>query len=352
MAAKKKSSTKASKTKKKRAKKKKSYSGKPFDVVSIGDCTLDMFLGLNTQGNRLCRKDTDRCFLMLSYADKIECDSQDFATGGNSSNLAVGSSRLGLSSAFYTVLGPYEVGDMTVRTLKEEGVALDYIDRQKERTNFHVVLNHEAERTILIYHHKRKYKLPKLKRSDWIYYSSMGEGFEVVQPALVRHVKKHNIKVGFNPGTLQLKAGYKVLKPVLEVTEVLILNVEESHRLLGLKHNKVDIKDLMDKLMGLGPKQVVVTDGPKGSYAFDGETYWHMGIHDVPVIERTGAGDSTSTAIIAALIYGKPMNEALRWGVFNSASVISQIGPQKGLLTKSKMNKFLREYPKLTAKEI
>ena len=77
-----------------------------------------------------------------------------------------------------------------------------------------------------------------------------------------------------------------------------------------------------------------------------------MGIYDVPVVERTGAGDSTSTGIIAALAYGKPMCEALRWGVFNSASVIQYIGPQKGLLKKTKMHKFLRENPKLTAKEI
>lgn len=333
-------------------KKKKSVTGKPFDVISIGDCTLDMFLGLTSSGTRFCRKDTRDCYLMLTYADKIECDSQDLATGGNSANLAIGSSRLGLKSAFYTVLGEDKIGDLVEETLLNEGVAPDYVERHDGQTNFHVVLNHEAERTILIYHHERKYKLPDLKKSAWVYYSSMSEGFEVIQPALVKYVKKHQIKMGFNPGTLQLKAGYKALKPVLEVCEVLMLNVEESHRLLGAKHNGYKPPELLKKLTELGPRQVVVTDGPNGSYAWDGDTAWHIGIHDVPVLERTGAGDSTSTAIIAALAYGKPMNEALRWGVFNSASVIQEIGPQEGLLTKSQMQKCLRENPKVTAKEI
>ncbi len=333
------------------AKSKKSVSGNPFDVISIGDSTMDMFLQVDTGASRLCKKDTKNCYLLLSYADKIEADGQTFATGGNSANLAIGSSRLGLKSSFYTIVGDDRIGKTMTDAFTEEGVNTDYVVEQKKgKTNFHVVLNHEAERTILIYHNKRKYKLPTLKKSSWIYYSSMAEGFEAIHPALVKHVKKHKIKLGFNPGTLQLKAGYKVLKPVLEVCEVLILNVEEAHRLLGMKHNGIEMKKLLTTLHETGPKQVVVTDGPNGSYAYDGEDFWKMGIYDVPVIERTGAGDSTSTGVIAALVYGKPLQEALRWGVFNSASVIQAIGPQEGLLKKSAMNKLLKENKHLLAK--
>lgn len=323
-----------------------------YDIISIGDCTMDMFLKLDSVATRLCRKDTKQCVLQMSYADKIPAESQVLATGGNSSNLAIGSSRLGLKSAFYTVLGTDAIGDTVLKSLEKDKVATEYVVRQKGDTNFHVVLNHEAERTILIYHHDRKYKLPKLKKSRWIYYSSMGEGFEKIHKDLVKHIKKNKIKLGFNPGTFQLKAGYKVLKPVLEVTEVLLLNTQEAQRLLGMKHNgkNVDFKKLLNALVKLGPKQVVITDGPAGSYAFDGENYYKIGIYDVPVIERTGAGDSTSTGIIAALAQGKDMAEALRWGVFNSASVIQDIGPQKGLLKKSAMNKFLKGNKKIQAK--
>lgn len=329
-----------------------SVSGHHFDIISIGDSTMDMFLGLNTASSRVCRKDTDQCFLQLSYADKIEADFQEFATGGNSANLAIGSSRLGLQVGFYTVLGIDEIGDILLHTVQREGVADDYIVRQKGLTNFHVVLNHEAERTIIIYHNKRRYKLPKLKKSDWIYYSSMGEGFEAIHHQLVAHVRKHKIKLGFNPGTIQLKAGVKVLEPVLKVTEVLIVNKEEGHRLLGLRHNGVDYKALLTQLTHLGPKQVVVTDGPNGAYAYDGQAFWQMPIFDVPVIERTGAGDSFSTGTIAAMVYGKPMEEALRWGTFNSASVIQEVGPQKGLLRKKDMAKFLRQHKNIVAHQL
>lgn len=324
-----------------------------YDVISIGDATMDMFLGLNTVGSRVCAKDTDRCVLQLSYADKIEADFQEFATGGNSANLAIGASRLGLNCAFYTVIGEDEIADILTHTFQKEGVSDEYVLRQKGgKTNFHVVLNHEAERTIIIYHNKRAYRFPKLKPSRWMYYSSMGEGFQSIQPAMISYVKQHGVKLGFNPGTIQLKAGYKVLEPVIRETEVLILNKEEAHRLLGAKHDGIDWKALLHTLHQLGCKQVVITDGPNGAYAYDGTKYWYMPIFEVPVIERTGAGDSFSTGVIAAMACGEKMEQALRWGAFNSASVIQEIGPQKGLLTKSQMQKYLKNNPTFVAKAL
>jgi len=323
-----------------------------YDMISIGDATMDMFLGLNTVGSRVCRKDTDQCFLQLSYADKIEADFQEFATGGNSANLAIGSARLGLNVAFYTVVGEDEIADVLIHSFQREQVSDEYVLRQKGKTNFHVVLNHEAERTIIIYHNKRAYRLPKLKPSRWAYYSSMGEGFQAIQPAMVSYVKEHGVKLGFNPGTIQLKAGYKVLEPVIRVTEVLIVNKEEAHRLLGAKHDGIDWKALLTKLHNLGPKQVVITDGPNGAYAFDGTDFWFMPIFDVPVIERTGAGDSFSTGVIAGLAAGNSLKDSLRLGAFNSASVIQEIGPQKGLLTISQMHKYLKNNPDFVAKQL
>ncbi|MBI4121756.1 MAG: carbohydrate kinase family protein [Parcubacteria group bacterium] len=324
----------------------------PYDVIAIGDATMDMFLGLNTAGSRACKLDKTECVLQLSYADKIEADYQEFATGGNSANLAVGAARLGLRTAFYTVLGQDEIGDVLQHAIEREGVSPEYILRQKGPTNFHVALTHQGERTIIIYHNKRVYKLPKLKPSAWVYYSSMGDGFERLHPALIKHVKANKVKLGFNPGTIQLKAGLKRLQPILDVTEVLIVNEEEAHRLLGLKHDGIDFKALLTKLYQAGPRQVVVTDGPNGAYAYDGRTFWFMPVFEVPVIERTGAGDSFSTGVVSALAKGNPLSEALRWGAFNSASVIQQVGPQKGLLKLAVMQKFLRNHKELQARMI
>lgn len=336
------------------AKQRKSMTKLPFDIISVGDCGMDMFLGMNTSGSKKCSINKRECELTLNYADKIEADSQEYAIGGNSANLSVGAARLGLKAGFYTELGADSIGGLVVDTLKGEKVSTDYVKRERgAKTNFHVVLNHDAERTIIIYHNHRSYNLPNFKKAAWVYYSSMGEGFQKIQPALIKYVKQNKVKLGFNPGTLQFKAGYKVLKKVLKVTEILILNTEEGHRLLGDKTNgQTDFKDLLNRLAKLGPKQVVVTDGPEGAYAFDGRSYWYMPIYDVPVLERTGAGDAFSTGVITSLAYGNTLQEALRWGTFSSSGVVQEVGPQKGLLKKSQMKKLLKENPDLVAEQI
>jgi len=66
----------------------------------------------------------------------------------------------------------------------------------------------------------------------------------------------------------------------------------------------------------------------------------------------TGAGDAYATGVLAGLFYGKDLPEAMRWGAANGASVVEEIGPQKGLLSYDKMQARLKENSKITAKEI
>jgi len=319
-----------------------------FDIISIGDATLDTFVKLEDV-SVLCNLQKDMCLLCLSYADKIPVSDVQRIIGGNAANNAIGSARLGLKAAFYSVVGNDEIGRNIIKKVKLEGVAPDYvtIDRKQE-TNSSTVLNYKAERTILVYHLDRKYKLPKFRPTRWIYLTSMGKNHADLHANLVTYLKKTDTRLGFNPGTHQLKAGLEKLKPMLEVTSVLFVNKEEARRIVG---EIPDMKDLLAAMHRTGPQVVVITDGENGSYAHDGQKFWQCGITDTPVIERTGAGDSFATAFLAAMIHGKNVPEALHWGTMNSASVITKVGPEAGLLTKAQMRSWLRKYPKPRAKQ-
>ena len=96
----------------------------------------------------------------------------------------------------------------------------------------------------------------------------------------------------------------------------------------------------------------VITDGGDGSYGFDGEKYYGIGLFPAKLLEMTGAGDAYATGLIAGLFHGKDLAEAMRWGAANGAAVVEQIGPQVGLLTLSKMQDRLKENSKIVAKEI
>ncbi|MFV1917010.1 MAG: carbohydrate kinase family protein [Patescibacteria group bacterium] len=321
-----------------------------YDIISIGDTTLDMFLEID-EATVLCDRNKENCKICISYADKVPLTKVTKVSGvGNAANNAVGSSRLGLKSALYTILGDDGTGREIAKKLKSEGIADDYILFDKNRgTNYSAVISFKGERTILVFHQPRDYDLPPLTSTRWLYFSSLAAGHERLHKQIPDFVKRNRVKLGFNPGTFQLKEGVSKLKPVLKVTNILILNKEEAQALVG---KEKDIKKLLASLKKEGPEIVVITDGPKGSYALDGNDFYFQEIFDVPIVERTGCGDSYSTGLIAALIYGHNITEAMRWGTVNAAFVLQHIGAQKGLLRKEKLEKILKENPKFQPRKI
>lgn len=321
-----------------------------FDLISIGDSTLDVFLEID-EATVLCEVEKEKCRLCVNYADKIPVKKLTKISGvGNAANLAVGSARLGLKTGIYTILGNDETGKEIYQRLTKEGIASDYIQFDKKKgSNFSTVLNFKGERTIFVFHEHRNYKLPKFAKTKWLYFSSLAEGHENLHQPLIDLVVKNKIKLGFNPGTFQLKEGLKILRPIMKVTTVFIVNKEEAQKLAG----KIDdIKKLILALKKEGPEIVVVTDGPDGSYVFDGKNFYFQYIFDVPVIERTGCGDSYSTGFICALVYGRDIPEAMRWGTVNAAFVLQKIGGQEGLLKKRKLLKVLKDNPQFQTEKI
>lgn len=318
------------------------------DLITIGVVTLDTFLKIH-DANIRCKIKKEDCEFCFSYADKIAVDELHQTLGGNGANNAVGASRLGLKTSIYTLYGNDQIGDLIQTTFGQEGVGLEYALRESgNKSDMATVINFQAERTIFVYHEKRSYKLPQFENSKWVYYTSLMKGFEAVHKPLVNYLKQSGAKLAFNPGTHQLLAGKEAIKEILEVTDVLIVNKEESQRIL--EDNDKDVKYLLKGLHHLGPKTVVITDGDNGSFTFDGISFLKIGIFDGPVIERTGCGDSYSTGFLASLINGGNMADAMVWGTFNGWSVVQKIGPQAGLLYKEQMQKLVKENPSFRPK--
>lgn len=318
-----------------------------YDFISIGDSTLDVFLGIH-EASVSCQINKEQCLLCLEYAEKIPVDTVTKIPGaGNASNAAVGASRLGLRSAIVSVLGKDEIGQEIMQGWRKEKVATPYVTFDaKHDTNYSTVLVFKGERTILTHSAPRKYTLPRIDGAKWVYYTALGPGHERMEKQLLEHLKKNpHQKLCFNPGTRHLRRGLKAIKPVIRRSEVFIVNKEEAERLL--EDGQKPIHYLLLNLHKLGPKIVVITDGPNGSHATDGSHIWSLGIFEGPTIERTGAGDSYATAFVAALHHGHPISEAMRWGTANSWSVVQSIGPRKGLLDRIKMKTALRKFARV-----
>jgi sugar/nucleoside kinase (ribokinase family) len=323
---------------------------KKYDLVCIGDCTMDAFIVLK-EASVSCDADHQHCQLSMSFADKVPYESLTVVPAvGNSSNVAVGATRLGLNTAIITAVGDDYYGSQITDVYRTEGVSTEFVKvNRKKPTNYHFVLNYKAERTILIKHNDYEYTDPSSldAKTDWIYFSSIGEHTLPFHKKIADYLKRHpEVRMAFNPGTFQFHFGVEKLKEIYRHTYLLFVNREEAGRIL--KTHNLEVKHLFEGLHNLGPRIVVITDGPNGAYASDGISAYFMPPYPdpKPPVSRTGAGDAFSTGFLSALIYGLPIHKALAWAPIESMSVVQHLGAQTGLLTKSKLTALLKKAPK------
>jgi sugar/nucleoside kinase (ribokinase family) len=321
---------------------------KPIDFLAIGDITTDAFIRIK-EASVHCKVDTENCVLSMKFGDKVPFEYVKIIKAvGNSANAAVAISRLGIRSALVAQIGDDQNGKDCLEGLLKERVDSRFIQSHKGKpTNYHFVLWYDVDRTILINHVEYDYKLPKIKKSPkWIYLSSLASNTKEYHNEISQYLLQNpEVKLAFQPGTFQIKLGISQLKDIYKRTEVFICNVEEAQRILHSMSR--DIKALLAEIHANGPKIVLITDGPKGSYMLDGDHFYFMPIFPdpKPPIERTGCGDSFSATFVAALMLGKSPLEALTWAPVNPMSVVQYVGAQEGLLTQEQLEWWLKQAP-------
>jgi ribokinase len=322
---------------------------KKHTLICVGDVVMDAFIVLE-KARVHKHPDREHLEICMPFADKIPYESLTVMPAvGNASNVAVGARRLGINTAILTAVGNDYYGRQIFDWYRKEKVGTELVKiNDGKPTNYHFVLNYGPERTILIKHEDYRYDDPeRLDGVPWIYFSSIGAHTLTFHEKMAQYLAVHpDTKMAFNPGTFQLKFGPKKLKKIYERSYALFVNREEAELILGAKRD--NIKELLSGLRKLGPKVVVITDGPFGAYASDDDSCYFMPPYPDPrpPVSRTGAGDAFSTGFLSGLIYGLSVPEALKWAPIESMHVVQYFGAQTGLLTKPEILKLLKKAPK------
>jgi len=316
-----------------------------YDFIAIGDVVTDAFIRLKDPSAHI-DIDHGRREICMRFAEKIPYEEVYVVPAvGNSPNAAVAAAKLGLKSALVSNLGDDYFGKECLNALRQAGVATDFIRTHKGvKTNYHYVLWYLDDRTILIKHEEYPYILPEINSPKWLYLSSLGGHSLDFHSMIESYLESHpDVKMAFQPGTFQMKLGREKLEYFYKRSNVFLCNREEAQRILGTAEE--EIKNLMTLLHRIGPKIIVVTDGPKGAYTYDGNEMWFMPPYPdpKPPYERTGAGDAFSSTFVAAVALGLDIPTALKWAPINSMSVVQKVGAQAGLLTRPQLEKYLEE---------
>lgn len=290
------------------------------DFICLGDATVDNFFFID-EASVACSLFQDKCVLQLQYGQKIPVTRHAVTLGGNAANVSAGLSRLGVGTGIVTIFGDDEHGVWIKKQLMSENVDVtNSITAGGSKSNISAIILFKEERTILSYHFPQAEQIKNLPPSSWLYLTS-SPGTD--STGLFDLVKSANPmpRLAFNPSVPDLKKGKEYLWPIIEKTEVLILNKEE-----------------FDMLKTKGPKITIVTDGKNGATVYDGDKTISKPAIGGKAIEPTGAGDAFSSGFLAAIYYGKTVEEALDWGLKNSASTVQKIGAIEGLLKKDEIS--------------
>ena len=303
-------------------------------ILSIGAAVQDVFLSHSEEFEPVT-KNPHESFMQLTLGGKADVNKINFCTGGGATNAAVTFARQGLESEFLGSLGDDPAAAAVLADLDKEGVDTTRINISKRyNTGYSVLLlAPTGERTILTYrgastHYQVDDYAITEADADWLYLSSMSGRMEVLDQ-IFTDAKQAGMKIMFNPGKGELRQADK-LRPLLDDVDVLLVNREEMATLVEGQ----DLEELVRHGLNL-VSTVIVTDGPNGVMASDGETLVRAGMYeDVKVIDRTGAGDAFGSGFLSQYAQGRSLKDSIIFASANSTSVVTKIGAKTAILHK------------------
>ncbi len=300
-------------------------------IVTIGKATQDVFLKSADAFKEFEHKGVK--YEQLPVGQKLDLDEVIFATGGNVTNAAVTFARQGLHSKYSWCLGKDTSSETILQSLDKEGVNTQHVFQGDNFSASYsaILMLVGGERTILNYKgtmptaRSAELDISVIDEGDWIYISSLGD-MELLERIIAR-AAEHDVKVMLNPAGAELEHAEK-LKSLLADVEVLAVNKEEAQLIV---HGE-SLDELVRHLQHYCPT-VLVSDGPNGVIATDGKTVITAGMYeDVPVVDRTGAGDAFGSGFLSQYAQGKSLKDAIIFASANSTSVVQFIGAKEGIL--------------------
>ena len=300
-------------------------------IITIGKATQDVFLKSSDAFTQFEHKGVK--YEQLPVGQKLDLDEVIFSTGGNVTNAAVTFARQGLHSKYSWCIGDDAPSETILQSLDREGVDTSHVFQGEHfKPSYSVILMLEGgERTILNYKgtmptaKDHELDLSLIEEGEWIYISSLGN-MELLERVIDR-AAKHGVKIMLNPASIELEQADK-LKGLLEDVTVLAVNKEEAQMIV---HGETS-EELIRHLTHYVPV-AIVSDGPKGVVATDSKTIVEAGMYeDVPVIDRTGAGDAFGSGFLSAYAQGKSLKDSIIFASANSTSVVQFVGAKEGIL--------------------
>ncbi len=333
-----------------------------LDIITIGGATTDTFV--ETDRAKVMHIDTPTTkhgYLCFDYGEKIEMDQLAYDIGGGATNAAVNFANLGFKTGIVVKIGNDLNSQAVMERLKERNVDDSMVIRSEEKTGFSVILtSFEGDRTVLMHRgansriNIKDIDKDKIKTAKWLYFASLSGDSNEILDEMAAFAEVNGINAAFNPGSAQIKRGLADLKKILCTAEILIMNRSEASAVTGIPNkpaesdpiNDHNLSEMIIKLKSQGPGVVVITEGKKGVYAFDGKTKYYTPPFPAKVVSTLGAGDSFASTFVASMVrFNNDVEKSLKYASVNSSQVIQSFGAQQGLKNFDQIESLLERNP-------
>lgn len=344
-------------------------------VFTIGSATMDVFVECNSANivsvNSLESKNE---YMSYPYGSKLDMTNFSTNVGGGGVNTASNFAKLGYDTSTILKIGEDIYSAGIIEHLNKAGVKQNSIIKESSlSTGFSVILvSFQGDRTVLTNRGANSsisledIDFEELKKADWLYIAPLnGKSNEILEP-LVKFAHDNNIIVAFNAGTTSLKQGFEKIKPILKTSNIVVMNLEEASLCTGISvrpdtktekfsHEVIhpDVVSMLKTLKIYDYQVIVITDGKRGAYAYDGKKIYMCPIFPSNVVSTLGAGDAFASTFFSALQRtNKDIGRSLMYASVQSASVVSQFSATEGLITFDEIEKRLETHSNYTYVEV
>lgn len=321
-------------------------------ILTIGGATRDIFIEHNVQATTI----NNVACIIFPEGKKVEISALHYTTGGGATNSAFSFATLGFQAECFCKVGTDYEGEIVLDELAKHGIGIDHAARTNLATTgtSFILPSPSGDRAILVYRGANTLlsqdDIPQdlLSGIERLYITSLSDGASHILPHIAQTAHQKNIPVACNPGTSQLTAEINTLKQALPFIKILILNAFEASLFMqtepfALKNPDGNISKSLhayfQEVLSQGPAIAVVTNGADGVYVADGKSvYYHPSIQ-IKAVSSVGAGDAFGSTFVAYLAHNSTIEEAIRAGIINAASVLMHVGAKAGLLNQEEIKK-------------